>query len=1058
MIDLSLLQDFIPEAMEHLEEMESNLVRLESEPENRQVLDNIFRSAHTIKGSSEYMGMKKIAGLAHKMESLLDVLRSAGMAVDRSIIDVLIASRDRIVMIIGELEARNEEISDTSDLIARVEQCLEAHLIDRPGKRPAPVTGAGHDTKATAAKKADAGIFSDEMLRKLVSGFKSALFEAISRGITEARKNEILERMEELLRSDAVRENAVLSQALSGMRKNIGMMVYPDDAGDILASLHDLLAHFTSMGVEEDPEAEMAIDPPDSDSVEASIIEVADAFFDDVTEDGTESGEDATSVQLPEPSVASPARSDEGADSQEIYEEEYDEELFGIFIDHLKESFEKLNQHVMLASEAGDPGMIIGLCLETVGGLQSSASYMDYKKLIALYADLKRDLEKASESAETGEPVDLEFIRPCLRKVARRFPGYEKGLLEILDARGALPRVAEGLPPDSPRDGVETALIEPDDDTGNRGLFDELDNVFDNAVTAEEIDAELFAGDIEEMLSAIGTIPEPAVRSTPDPVGVVSEKDPISEPETRGIIVGVEENGGDAYLEIYDEAEARRPMMNADVSAEVPENVPAEEPANVPAEEPAGGTADNDHETVGMEPGPARDESGSVHYDYTGEKIVKQSLRVDTRKIDSLMNQVGELVVSRASYSQLSAEMRELEHLLKGISGLDAKDFKRVRNLSFRIGEATVALGRVANDLQEGVMKVRMLPIAQLFNRYPRLVRDLVQGADKKVNLEMRGEETELDKMVIEQIADPMIHIIRNAVDHGIETAAERRAKGKPEEASLTLESYHESNHVVVEITDDGRGINPELVKKVALDRKFATAEEVERLNYREIISFIMRPGFSTVSEVTTTSGRGVGMDVVKKNIEKLNGTIEIDSAVDEGTRVRIKIPLTMAIIQALLVRVGQEIFTIPLSAVEETIRTHEDAISMIDGVEVIHLRNATLSLLRLTEIFATQSTAQDLNRPYVVVVNTGMKRVGLVVDALIGQEETVIKPLADYLQENSGFSGATILGDGRISLILDVYELVNLTIKRRKSREYPEDYAQIGGTAEMGTVSMTIH
>ncbi|MDO9263534.1 MAG: chemotaxis protein CheW, partial [Desulfosalsimonadaceae bacterium] len=269
--------------------------------------------------------------------------------------------------------------------------------------------------------------------------------------------------------------------------------------------------------------------------------------------------------------------------------------------------------------------------------------------------------------------------------------------------------------------------------------------------------------------------------------------------------------------------------------------------------------------------------------------------------------------------------------------------------------------------------------------------------------------------------------------------------KGKPEEASITLESYHESNHVVVEIMDDGRGIDPELIKKEALRKNFTTVEELERLNNREVISLIMRPGFSTVSEVTKTSGRGVGMDVVKKNIEKLNGTIDIESIVGEGTRVRIKIPLTMAIIQALLVRVGKEIFTIPLSSVEETIRTHEDSISIIDGVEVIHLRNATLSLLRLTEIFGSQSTTQDLSRPYVVVVNTGMKRVGLVVDGLIGQEETVIKPLADYLQENSGFSGATILGDGSISLILDVYELVNLTIsKRSKNKDFSGSYSSI--------------
>jgi two-component system chemotaxis sensor kinase CheA len=285
--------------------------------------------------------------------------------------------------------------------------------------------------------------------------------------------------------------------------------------------------------------------------------------------------------------------------------------------------------------------------------------------------------------------------------------------------------------------------------------------------------------------------------------------------------------------------------------------------------------------------------------------------------------------------------------------------------------------------------------------------------------------------MIIEQMSDPLIHIIRNAVDHGIETIAERKLLGKPEEGTLELIAYHESNHVVIEIVDDGRGVDPERVKAVALQRGFLAREELERMSPKELVGLIMRPGFSTAVEVTHTSGRGVGMDVVKKNIEKLNGTIEIDSKAGVETRLKIKIPLTLAIISALLVHVGPKSFAIPLSAVEETLRIFRDQISTVEGIEVIHLRHRTLPLLQLSEMFDIESVTQSDQKAYVVIVSSGARRVGLLVDTLIGQEEVVIKPLADYIQEDSAFSGATILGDGKISLILDVDGLVSLAVRK---------------------------
>jgi two-component system, chemotaxis family, sensor kinase CheA len=419
------------------------------------------------------------------------------------------------------------------------------------------------------------------------------------------------------------------------------------------------------------------------------------------------------------------------------------------------------------------------------------------------------------------------------------------------------------------------------------------------------------------------------------------------------------------------------------------------------------------------------------------DRMMKQSIRVDSAKIDALMNQVGELVVSRSGFNQLFAEMRELQLMLKQSRKLDGREMQFIKAITNRINEATTSLGRVTSELQENVMKVRMLPIAQLFSRYPRVVHDLVRNTNKKVNLEIYGEDTELDKKVIEQLADPLIHIIRNAVDHGVEDIEVRRQKGKDETGTIRMEAYPESNYVVIEVSDDGRGIDTAQIRKRAVEKELITPEDADELPEEDFFNFIMQPGFSTAEKVTHTSGRGVGMDVVKDNIEKINGTIDIFSSLDSGARFRIKIPLTLAIIQALLVRVADEIFTIPLSTVDETLRVSKDEISSIEGLEIYYLRENAVPLVRLQEVFRLDQgdASPDQQELFVVIVNTGTRQVGFVVDELKGRQEVVIKPLEDYLQEKSGFSGATVLGDGSISLILDVFEMVQISLNQHASK-----------------------
>jgi two-component system chemotaxis sensor kinase CheA len=434
----------------------------------------------------------------------------------------------------------------------------------------------------------------------------------------------------------------------------------------------------------------------------------------------------------------------------------------------------------------------------------------------------------------------------------------------------------------------------------------------------------------------------------------------------------------------------------------------------------------------------------------SADKAFKKSIRVDADKIDSLMNQVGELIVDRAYFFQLASEINELQQYLKTVTGLGQKDLKPVRTFAYRFSEAVISLGRTSNELQEGVMKVRMLPIAQIFNRYPRLVHDLAHTHGKKVQLEIRGEETELDKMIIEEISDPLIHMIRNAIGHGIETPDVRKKAGKPETGTLVLEAYHESNHIVIEVSDDGRGIDTDRIKAKAEEMELFSKEELNRMTKEDLTRFIMMPGFSTAKEINSTSGRGVGMDVVKKNIEKLNGTIEVESKFGIETKIRLKIPLTLAIIQALLVRVGGDSFTIPLANVEETLRVSETEISIMEETEVMYLRGKTLPIFRLAVLFGLKSSQETSETDFfVVVVNTGNQRIGLMVDALLGQEEVVIKPLADYLHEQNCFSGATIIGDGRISLILDVYELINMTTDRQIKKHHDQEKKSLESLTE---------
>ena len=384
--------------------------------------------------------------------------------------------------------------------------------------------------------------------------------------------------------------------------------------------------------------------------------------------------------------------------------------------------------------------------------------------------------------------------------------------------------------------------------------------------------------------------------------------------------------------------------------------------------------------------------------------VVNRTVRVDIEKLDSLMNLVSELIIAKNSLVAASSS-------------------DQGNNSAFN--EQIEYLENVTTNLHESVMKVRMVPIESVVVKFPRMIRDLSKKLDKKMELYMTGEETELDRTVVDEIGDPLMHLLRNSADHGLESAEVRAQRGKPEQGSIFLDAYQDGNNVVIEVRDDGNGIDVEAVKNKAIERNLVTAEQATNMSEKDIINLLFQPGFSTSEKVTDVSGRGVGLDVVKSKIESLSGEVEVKSKWGEGSTWTIRLPLTLAIIQALMVVVGGEKYAISLGSIQTIEDISPKDIKLVENKEVINLRGTVIPLIRLTEVLDIESTRSSEDNLIVVIVKKGDKMAGLVIDELIGQQEIVIKSLGKYIKQCKFISGATILGDGEVALILDANALL---------------------------------
>ncbi len=399
-----------------------------------------------------------------------------------------------------------------------------------------------------------------------------------------------------------------------------------------------------------------------------------------------------------------------------------------------------------------------------------------------------------------------------------------------------------------------------------------------------------------------------------------------------------------------------------------------------------------------------------------GEKApatnVEQTVRVDVKRLDHLMNLIGELVLGKNRLIKIYGDVEER---------YDGERFLEELN------QVVASISSVTTDVQLAVMKTRMQPVGKVFNKFPRMVRDLSRELGKNIELVITGEETELDKSIVEEIGDPLVHIIRNSCDHGIEKPEDRIAAGKPEGGTVNLKAYNEGNHIVIEVADDGKGLDADMLRHKAIEKGLISEREADSMSDKEAFGIIFKPGFSTAAAITNVSGRGVGMDVVKTNIEKLNGIIDIESEKGVGTTQKLKIPLTLAITQALLVAVQEEYYAIPLSSVIETVRVSQDEIYTVDGKSVLRLRDEVLPIVHLADIFKVNFVLESTNEVYVVVIGLAEQKMGVIVDYLVGQEEVVIKSLGYYLKGTEGIAGATVRGDGKITMIVDVAAMMDM-------------------------------
>ncbi len=700
-----------------------------------------------------------------------------------------------------------------------------------------------------------------------------------------------------------------------------------------------------------------------------------------------------------------------------------------IFIDETAEHIQSLSDNIMALENEPEDHDVINEIFRAAHSLKGMAGTMGFKRMQHLTHDMENVFQEVRNDKikVNGDIIDILF--QCLdaiegylniiKETSDEGTNDNEGIIAALNGilKGDTASVSAAAAPKEEKPKEDAAVLE-ESDTGKKYLSMNLsENEHETVKSAEESGKVLFGFTVyvqKECLlkaaraflvfKAVEEFGEILVYS-PSAQDIEDEKFDLD----FSFIASSDDEGVERFLtaakavsevdDVIGEQIKYEMLVEAEKKTKEPEEEKTAAEQNVPA-------------TVSAAAASAKEEQPKANTAAAKGKpvnkpVANRTVRVDIEKLDALMNQVSELIIAKNS--------------LVSISSSDSGD--GTQSQSFR--EQIEYLERITTSLHESVMKARMVPIESVVAKFPRMIRDLSRKLDKKMELYMSGEDTELDRTVVDQIGDPLQHLLRNSADHGLESAELRKERGKPEVGSINLKAYQEGNNVVIEVGDDGNGIDTENVKRKAIDRGIVTAEQAENLSQKEIIDFLFMPSFSMAKKITDVSGRGVGLDVVKSNIETLGGDVEVKSKLGEGSTFIVRLPLTLAIIQALLVEVHNELFAIALGSIITIEDVPVSEIKYVQAEEVINLRGNVIPLIRLNQILDIEEPEVAPESLTVVIVNKGEKQAGLVVDNLLGQQEIVIKSLGKFISNSKIISGATILGDGEIALILDVNTLM---------------------------------
>ena len=682
-----------------------------------------------------------------------------------------------------------------------------------------------------------------------------------------------------------------------------------------------------------------------------------------------------------------------------------DNQYMDMFLDESHEHLQSLNEGLLRLEENMEEISVVNDIFRNAHTLKGMSATMGFAKIAELTHEMEDVLDLVrKEQLKLNEDI-MDTLFKCLDSLEQMVDSVGNGeaedVVDVSDLVAKLSSISKGTPPPAaaPAAGGAAAAPAAGDASGGAGSdlgIDDIDldvmkkakdagmNVFHVKVTLMESCVLKAARSVMVMhaLDEIGDV----IKSVPPAEDLEQEKFERSFDIVVATASDAEAvtNAVDTVSEIEDIGVKE---LDPDALAKPVEPAPAAAAPAAAAAAPKKAAA------------PAKKEGAKAAA--PKKQHQSQSVRVDIEKLDTLMNLMGELVINKVRLEQIGQTHR-MSDLMETLEQMD----------------------RVTGDLQNIVMKVRMVPVSAVFNRFPRMVRDVSKELGKEINLTIEGEETELDRTVIDEIGDPIMHLLRNSLDHGVESPDAREAKGKPRVGEVGLIARHEGNNVVIMITDDGAGIDASKIRRKAVEKGMITQDEADRLDDADAVRLIFLPGFSTAEQITDISGRGVGMDVVRSKIEALSGHVDVETHIDEGSIFKIKLPLTLAIIQAMLVRVQEEMYAIPLTSIDSTVNIEPTDIQTIQNKEVIVLRGEIIPIVRMEEALQVPHV-KDSEELFVVVVHAGEAKAGIVVDNLIGQQEIVIKTLGNLFAGLKLFGGATVLGDGRVALILDVATMI---------------------------------